>query len=1621
LAWAAAYMLAEDPLPGWASGRRVLSVGGQTNRPVDDVGLVTDTGGWVTIQAKKAMRVDGRPHGALGEALRQLVEIDEVGVPDGASDTLRRLDPDRDLVLILSDDSAPRTVNANLAPMVSRLRVLPGTVPLADAVPNEEQGKAFDFLKDHLSRCWRARWASAITDTEFRRLTSVLSVRALYIAEDGEDYATVRIMLRDLAGDAATALDLWKALMAEGQRLAEERVHLDRGGLVKILDAQGIVLRPLARLRKDIDRLRSLSAANTALLGDAVSISTPDGPVRLTRSVEPALLNATGNLAVTGAPGSGKTVLLHTLAAVAEPTHDVVVLRSDDLRSSKAATRAELGLAHDLPEVLAGWSGRRPGLVLIDGIDQARGADAPGWLPHLATALSETRWRIVATVRSFDLKHSPRWQEMFSGVPVDPGAVEPALPGVRHLLVGDLTGDELAVLRGASLRIAALLDEAGPRLRDLLANPFNLDLAGQLLSEGGADFRWIYSRAELLDQYWRRRIGQGPVALDRTRTLRAVVRGMLAGGRQAVNPVDLPAEATEEALTGLHHNGVLREALARPGNVLAPIGFAHPVLFDYAVAMLALGDPGRPASLADALDADPNLSLTVRPSLEYRLVFAWSADESRRGFWHLALRLASPVTGHLLAANEAAHVAALQMNDAADLVLLADAATGAATDPAESWSQTEARYLAFLLAASVARNPRLEAMACIDALTCHLARQAHAADDFDLALLAAQLPVRAASGQNDTDGDAGYPWTATAAIDCMAVALKDPDDPRRATLADPAGRLLALDAAVDPAALAEVIAEVIAPGALRAWSMNAIRHLTRIVPAIARKAPDLAVEIGVAPWQYEETRRTPTPMINSAILALSSNLQQDVEGERYTVGTGFAKLMLVDPMAGATLLVRIMQLPGMYHLPHQAVWREPPWVRQGAPLAFAGGHQVLITMTDAFSQGLQRLAETGTRTAGSTDDQGGTLEEIVARLLDELHHGEVWKRLLSHAATAQSAALARALLPALSTSTLYAHHETWREAAHAARRAASLSTPEELARIRDAASGIIDPRTSPTHPQYREALEQRAHMILAALDDAVSCPAAAQSAPPAPGLYQLAVLPPLEDPSDIPFRAEWGIDDSAPGSYDDLARRVRERLQSPTHTKEAGDVSSCISLIALWDELSTFIIAADGQQAEAVDMTVEIAERLAACLDTVPDSTLGSRIIVTLLSAVPDTTELPDEDEGQDADQSSWASSLTASWGVTAATRSAQALVRLYRREPWRAAHGPLIRQSLNRMLDGPGPVYRLIASDALPAFFAEHDTLIAELERRLALEADRHVATHLMRMLAGCVHQDPVRVDGVMQRLAAMPHWAVVSASPVGEQTLGPADQGGVGVGILAALAAVYDTPYARGVLAAWLIAPVDHRERATAALHCLSELLNPADPGLRTAQERLLSLAQKGLAQVRAAFAGAAQPSGPVDEQQQTEAGSAATFADHLARLLYSASGAFDANHPTQTPAARGDLRRFALLTLPLLDALSEIHVPRVTLNIVQMIDHIASAAPKRALLIAVNAVTSDGAYWREPAGVDAALRLVRHFVADYRAILLGDGESTAAVRRLLESFVRLGWHQAIQLAEELDELFS
>jgi len=1384
----------------------VVAVGGQTNRPVDDVGLITDDDGWVTIQAKKGLRLSGAAGSPLAEALRQLVDLDVVGVPDGPShlDALREIDPDRDLMLVMTDQSASQAIDRFLRPVTDRLRDLPASAPLTDVANNKDEERALRLLREHLAGFWRSSQGRELLDADFRRLTRVLSVHTMHLTEGGPDQRAAEILLTDLTDDEESARRVWQALEREAQRLAEERAFLSRAGLVRRLELQGINLRPVARLRADIRRLRDVTQANNQALAAALTIAAPEGPVAVPRTIEPAIIGAEGSLAITGAPGTGKTVLLHGLAAASATSDvDLVVLRSDNLGATNGQTRIELNLTHDLSEVLAGWTGNRPGLLLIDGLDQTRGMDASMWLPELAGVLPETRWHIVATIRTFDLKHGPRWQAMFAGDIVVPDAADPGLAGARHVLVGDLTAEELLAVRQASPRLARLLDDADTRLRSLLTNPFNLDLAGRLLADSDADLSTIRSRVDLLGRYWASRVLHGTGDLDRVRTMRALVRHMLDSGRQVVSPLGLPVEATSSALEALHRNGVLRDLPAGPGSAIGPVTFAHPVLFDYAVAVLALGDVQRPGSVAEVLDHDPNLAITVRPSLDYRLAIAWANDPPRRGFWHLALRLASATSGHLLAALAAARVAAREMETFADLEELANACTGAASDPDGTWGAAEASGLAFLVAAAIARRPDAQpALDVLAILTSRLAAHARSTDDVNLALLAAQLPTRAVDlrpGALHTG--ASQEWTTTA-VDCMTVALADRDDPNRAPLAQFGGRLLAAVAAHDPRTTADVINAVIAPGALRAWGVVAVLPLIEQIPEIARTAPELAVAIGLAVWEYEETRDIPTPLMDSAILGMTSNRRQDLDGLRTTVATKFPALLDANPSAATELLLRIAELPRMYRWDNSHPAEDVPWLRTAGPLESASGDHALQEMTDAFFRKLAQLAEAQNELANAPEP--GPADQIVASLRTRLHNSKVWQRLTDQVAKANSPALNQAMLPTLISPGLYVHPDTWLAAGHiAAHLSPSLGQQDRL-RLEAAILGLVDAGTSITsRAELRDHLERRARMLLNALDASKISEAAARHGlanHPADAPDQLPDLP--ED--DHSPHNYWRGDPEppTPGSLEDLANQIRAAADQSRNPNPQTRTDGLNHLLQLWDELKN-AAAESGTGSgdpQVANLQMEMAERLATAANMMPETQLGAEVLSALLDAAPAAAT---DDEETDA---LWRSAPGPAWNLTPSTSAIQGLVHLVYRDAWRAARGADLVAALTPLLDSGNPVYRYLSNQALGALHPDPSELIGELDRRLSVESDRHISAYLMGLLARIMPTDPQRVDQILQRLAALPRWAVLTESPSGERTLGPADQGGQAVGLLAILAARHDTPYARSVVTAWLNQPVEN-----------------------------------------------------------------------------------------------------------------------------------------------------------------------------------------------------------------------
>ena len=298
-------MLAELPLPDWASGRLVVGVGGQIGRPVDDVGVLTDADGWVCVQAKKGLARSEDQCSDLAAALEQLLAIVADGVPDRPphQEVMRPLDPRVDRVLILTDEKAPSTVRV----AVAKLRTWPETVPLAEAAANDPESTALRVLRQHLERLWRKRHGADPDEGALRSLLRPLAVQALDLRLDGADVRALLPDLRDLLEDPNKAPALWRELERIGQRLAVERSWIRRADLVNELATLGFHLTPVARLRRDVQRLQQITAGNASSPPPtSLTITTPDGPVEVPRTLSALLATSVGNLAITGDPGVGE-------------------------------------------------------------------------------------------------------------------------------------------------------------------------------------------------------------------------------------------------------------------------------------------------------------------------------------------------------------------------------------------------------------------------------------------------------------------------------------------------------------------------------------------------------------------------------------------------------------------------------------------------------------------------------------------------------------------------------------------------------------------------------------------------------------------------------------------------------------------------------------------------------------------------------------------------------------------------------------------------------------------------------------------------------------------------------------------------------------------------------------------------------------------------------------------------------------------------------------------------------------------------------------------------------------------------------------------------------------------
>jgi hypothetical protein len=266
------------------------------------------------------------------------------------------------------------------------------------------------------------------------------------------------------------------------------------------------------------------------------------------------------------------------------------VLLAQDLGApSIGALRSELGLEHPVTEVLVNWPGLDPGFLIVDALDAARDDTVGRTLRSVMREVVKSggRWRVLASVREYDLRYGAELRKLFAGPPPMPEFSAGDLVNVRHILVSELTDPELAQVEARAPTLHAVLASAPTRLRELLRNPFNLSLAATLLEDGvdPASIRDLRTQMGLLSRYWDTRvIGSGELRYRDARegVLRRAVEAMVKSRSLRVDRhVLVGGGERSEALSDLLRGHVLVEGSGDTGVV----SFSHHMLFGF-VALL---------------------------------------------------------------------------------------------------------------------------------------------------------------------------------------------------------------------------------------------------------------------------------------------------------------------------------------------------------------------------------------------------------------------------------------------------------------------------------------------------------------------------------------------------------------------------------------------------------------------------------------------------------------------------------------------------------------------------------------------------------------------------------------------------------------------------------------------------------------------------------------------------------------------------------------------------------------------------------------------------------------------------------------------------------------------------
>jgi hypothetical protein len=1610
---------------GWPEDVTVESIGLETREHVDDIGITSSIGARAHVQAKLTLSLSEKTTSEFGKAMRAfvgqyLVEGDAAFGPD-------------DRLVLAVGPNASSFIREDLRRIVERAR--PPATDLAVIAVNERERGVREKVLAHLRAAWREQAGREPEEADLLGLLAAVHVDVHDFTNGGASTQNAQNLLRSsVVKEAVQAGQAWGLLIALAATLASEQTRADRERLQRHLIDRQVPLRAIPSYRSDVERLRRYSEEALAELAELSRISPPaGGEIKIARALAPEIGTAvaTGSLLVTGDPGHGKSASVYEFVCGArEAGADVcVIIAEGPAAESLGRLRQELNLEHDLVEVLSNWPGQGDAYLVIDGLDAAR-REGPrkALLDLIAAAVRRGgRWRVLASVRRFDLRYNARLRELFA--PVGAPAVlaertDPEFDDVRHYVVPGLSEEELGQLSELAPGIHELLEGATDELRELSRVPFNLRLLAELvgLEVEITELEPVTTQVQLLDLYWRHRvIGSDGLADARVGVITAVARQMIAARRLQAERAPFATLETAPSLQKLLDEHVLTEITTPAGTVeREQIAFSHNVLFDFALAKVLLS--GGEDKLSAAIIAQPDLVIFARPSFDFHFRALWEIDPSRARFWDACLAIAAetevPQLGRVIGPVVATEV----IREAADFEPLLAALDD--QDPARR--QVAEGVLRHLVGAALGLEPRADrrgapqrrAWAAFAAALARLGRGGWVV----AALQRLLFKLAADEGRVNPDvvQDLGL-----AARSLLDFGLSE-EVPRRALT------WTGIDAVVatfvsDPTASSGLLARIVERERLEEFGYQELPDLADHAEALVAHDPALLRDIYSAAFDYEETSKETTSM-GTPILGLNSHRAQDYAGAHYSLAEAYPDFLRHAPTEAVEALVAVRAAYGRkrFERSYGEILRVEVGGGEAIEIVADGGSvwDVQPFTTDeevkilgAFEERLGELA---------TEDDRDGVEVLLAPLHGRQVPASIWRRIV-RVATEHPEALAKEVAP------LLRDHEVLCDATLGVPVGQFLGAAfpdlgiELRAQIERAIAGI-PARWEAENPDQPEAAAiggRRRDRVLGTLrpEDLVDA-----------GLRErleemiAAAAVPSNDEQvfEVGDGGGYGERESLANQGVDFSVAANERLLelsapvSEFHAEHLNGVPKREDVETVVDPLCDLLDALPKAERDGAsnlvlnrsyNHAVQAAEVIARDTSLTAEDPIRQLALQVLLEAARHPEPPTKEESDEEFDESP-------GWSPAPRIEAAIGLLSLAREEASATAEVLDAIDALRR--DGASRV-RYQAARYLGRLHASApERGLAMAEATAAEEGSTAVLGAVLRPLSFFLRDEPERLREITEEIYDRAPAAASGAQELRRSCAGLicdlyVYEGDERAGVFLRRE-VFDDPVAADELARQLVARMRDVQTYGAEGDARSDAVRARALGLiEHALERTIPQYWEICEELR-------DQEPAEDDALLLKGRSAAKLIDQVATELYFASGAFtggNQDEPRASPVQRARLYREAG---SIIDRLVETDLASATHHLLEMLEACIDIDPRGVFVRIAGAVNGGrgGNYHLDGMGERLVVRVIRRYLTEHATLLQDDAEVRELLIGVLDTFIEVGSPEALRLAYGLHELF-